>query len=306
MARVRSLAAVGVDARRFTAWFGPWANQLMPLFTSCKTTMHSDLLAAPMEQFDSAVGEDPDWEDKVSDKLYWRGSNTGTAWHRNALWQQTQRARLVRIANDMSNHTRPVRMADEHQQLEVFEAPAHELSQRYFDIAFTGGPTQCDVGDTTCETLKEVFPFVQSSGGSQIEANSHKYIVDVDGSALRVYVGVSDALRWLVRSFPSITAFEVGDPEELDHAGVVYGSHPAMVSLHTIESRLQRSHRQCVRAPREDLTHAVMAFFTGDTIGDDANDHLGNFIGQNGVEFAAKHWRYEDMEGPLDRYKHRS
>lgn len=39
-----------------------------------------------------------------------------------------------------------------------------------------------------------------------------------------------------------------------------------------------------------------MAFFAGDLDGKNGHDELARQIGQNGKDYAANFWRYEDME----------
>jgi hypothetical protein len=40
----------------------------------------------------------------------------------------------------------------------------------------------------------------------------------------------------------------------------------------------------------------IMAFFSGDMNGQNGHDHLAKQIADQGKEYAAKHWRYADME----------
>lgn len=69
----------------------PTAN-MYPTLSMCKTTLHSDVLAASPESWTQDVGDDPAWEDKKWDKLLWRGKTTGiyydskkSQWSRSAL-----------------------------------------------------------------------------------------------------------------------------------------------------------------------------------------------------------------------------
>lgn len=54
------------------------------------------------------------------------------------------------------------------------------LSDRYFDVAFTGEPLQCDEADGTCAAVKRTFRFAPSMGAA--EANQYRYVIDVDGN----------------------------------------------------------------------------------------------------------------------------
>ena len=54
------------------------------------------------------------------------------------------------------------------------------LSARYFDVAFTGAPLQCDEGDGTCAAVKRTYRFAPSM--SAATANQYRYVIDVDGN----------------------------------------------------------------------------------------------------------------------------
>lgn len=75
---------------------GPRPGLLFPMFTMTTTTMHSDLLVPPIDQYDHPLGIDPIWEEKIHEKLLWRGTTTGadlTNEH-HRIW--SQRVRLCR------------------------------------------------------------------------------------------------------------------------------------------------------------------------------------------------------------------
>lgn len=70
-------------------------GSLYPLFTWAKTTLHSDLLVTPLEQYYLPDVPDVEWENKTYNKLLWRGSNTGAGFNRGSKWRSSQRARFV-------------------------------------------------------------------------------------------------------------------------------------------------------------------------------------------------------------------
>ena len=79
----------------FTTSVGTNPGELVPLFTFAKTTVHSDILATPLEQYSSTyIGDDPDWKDKSINKLLWRGSTTGVEFAKHVKWELSQRARM--------------------------------------------------------------------------------------------------------------------------------------------------------------------------------------------------------------------
>lgn len=86
----------------------PHHSPLTPLFSLSKTSLHSDILGVPFEQWvdtnsDSVEGSLIKFEDKTNDKLLWRGSNTGAFYrHEGELdWRKTHRHRFVELVNGL-------------------------------------------------------------------------------------------------------------------------------------------------------------------------------------------------------------
>ncbi|WVR06467.1 hypothetical protein IAU60_003498 [Kwoniella sp. DSM 27419] len=78
-------------------------TQLLPLFSLAKTSINSDILITPLDQFFDQSGEDPAWEDKVNSKLVWRGSPTGISMMTKELdWRSAHRVRLHQFAANRS------------------------------------------------------------------------------------------------------------------------------------------------------------------------------------------------------------
>lgn len=70
---------------------------LLPTFSLSKTSLHTDVLGVPMEQWMEDLPT-IDWEARRQDRLLWRGSNTG-AWYSDEIdWRRTHRVRLVELA----------------------------------------------------------------------------------------------------------------------------------------------------------------------------------------------------------------
>nr|XP_018262209.1 uncharacterized protein I303_05225 [Kwoniella dejecticola CBS 10117]OBR84367.1 hypothetical protein I303_05225 [Kwoniella dejecticola CBS 10117] len=73
----------------------------------------SDILVTPTDQFDFAIGKDPVWEDKDSDKLVWRGSSTGISMMNSSIpWRQAHRIRLHHFAANSSTDSMPFLVPD--------------------------------------------------------------------------------------------------------------------------------------------------------------------------------------------------
>ncbi|WVQ96630.1 hypothetical protein IAU59_003735 [Kwoniella sp. CBS 9459] len=79
-------------------------TQLLPLFSLAKTSINSDILITPLDQFHDNPGKDPVWEEKDSSKLVWRGSPTGISMMTSDLpWRQAHRVRLHHFAANRSS-----------------------------------------------------------------------------------------------------------------------------------------------------------------------------------------------------------
>ncbi|GJN90525.1 hypothetical protein Rhopal_003536-T1 [Rhodotorula paludigena] len=168
----------------FTAWTGPRPHLLYPLFSFTKTSSHADLLMPYLtSDFYAEIGRDPLWEQKQHNMVLWRGDTTG-AWHSKASgWRQTQRARLVALANAKAGST-SFHLADTSSSppdaLRLSSAPTADLTHHYFDMAYVGAPKQCSEKDTTCKLLQHEMRFDRELLPD--EENQYKYVVDVDAN----------------------------------------------------------------------------------------------------------------------------
>ncbi|ODO05163.1 hypothetical protein L198_01851 [Cryptococcus wingfieldii CBS 7118] len=78
-------------------------TQLLPLFSLAKTSINSDILITPLDQFNHETGKDLEFRDKPSSRLAWRGSPTGISWMNAQVdWRNAHRIRLHRYANNRS------------------------------------------------------------------------------------------------------------------------------------------------------------------------------------------------------------
>ncbi|KAF8340940.1 hypothetical protein F5887DRAFT_978521 [Amanita rubescens] len=112
------------------------------------------------------------WDEKIDERIFWRGSNTGMNFGETTRWRWSQRPRLVNITN----------------QLEGFESVLLPTSldprkrrktAAMTDISFTGFPIGCEPG--YCNYLSTQFPFLAKHDSGGLDAGKHKYFVDVDG-----------------------------------------------------------------------------------------------------------------------------
>lgn len=154
---------------------GPPPQQTMvPRFADCSTLVHHDIqrpsLLAWVEDFD-----DPEWDDKLDERLSWRGSNTGM-WHDiHTPWKYSQRDRLVAWASDMNGTASVLASSVQIGGLGVVEMPKSRMNPAMLDIAFAGKPIQCS--PEVCEEMERLFDWRQTQ--SPKEAGNYKYVIDV-------------------------------------------------------------------------------------------------------------------------------
>jgi len=142
----------------FTSAIGTNLANLVPLFTFAKTNLHADILATPLEQYsDFYIGYDPVWDEKLNNKLLWRGSTTGAEFAKGVEWQLSQRARLHFMSHE-TNGIKKVLWADKKEsKMKVDDFNIKELNELYMDVAFSGVPVQCD--DETCKVMEKIIDF---------------------------------------------------------------------------------------------------------------------------------------------------
>lgn len=78
---------------------GPRPGFLFPLFSFTTSSLHSDLLLPPLEQYEAPVGADLPWALKKHDKALWRGSTTGSDLTQPHARKYSQRVRLAKRAS---------------------------------------------------------------------------------------------------------------------------------------------------------------------------------------------------------------
>jgi hypothetical protein len=120
-------------------------KKLLPVFSLSKTSLHADVLAVAVEQRSKKRPVKP-WAERTSDKLLWRGSNTGAHYAKNTPWQQSHRIRAVNVTRHDVEGTvdvlPPASYPNGDAQLAeaLSRLPATELNSKMFDVAFTGSP----------------------------------------------------------------------------------------------------------------------------------------------------------------------
>ncbi|OAV90176.1 hypothetical protein PTTG_08354 [Puccinia triticina 1-1 BBBD Race 1] len=255
-----------VQLNGFLSATQPKVHPFFPLFSFTKLNGFAELPLSPPSQFRQEVGNDPPWEEKKN-KLFWRGSTTGTYFSRINNWRRSQRTRLVMFSNEPRGNV-SVRTTDSKDHLEYFEADTRVLNERYFDIGFTNSPVQCDNSDQSCEAVRNAYVFKPYAEPST--TNTFKYLLDVDGN------GWSGRFHRLMSTKSAILKSTIFPEWYAD--------------------RIQPWHHYIpVKVDYQDL-YDIMGFFLGDSNGLNAHDQIGKQIGQQGHEWTEEFWRLTDMQ----------
>ena len=243
---------------------------LVPLFSWAKTRMHSDILVTPLEQYDDDyMMKDPPFDLKTKNKLMWRGSSTGSEFRSGHPWEQSQRARLHFMGAEKSGK-REIMWSDEGAMV-LQNASNKDINSLYMDVKLSGQPSQCD--PETCERMSQIIDFAPTMGLE--EQNQYRYMLDVDGN------GWSGRFNRLL-STNSVVLKSTIFPEWYQDRIIPW--------VHYVPVKVDYSD-----------VYDIMAFFTGNPEGQGAHDDLAKRIGEQGKEFAQRHWRRSDMAAYMFR-----
>ncbi|GAA5943781.1 uncharacterized protein JCM15063_006491, partial [Sporobolomyces koalae] len=248
----------------FTSWIGPRPGILYPIFSSTTTSMHSDFLISPVDQYDYRLGDDPAWENKMYDKVVWRGSTTGADLNIEHHRKWSQRIRLCRLPFESGSKTLPYSPADSPTSfgpMSTFTARSKTLANRYFDFAFIGEPTQCD-DLATCRDFEKQFRWDEGFMEPEVQ-NEYKYVIDIDGN------GWSGRFHRLMSS-NSLVLKSTIFPE--------WYSDMIQPWVHYVP----------ISTDYQDLW-SIMAFFKGDENGVGSHDDIARQLATNGKEWTEKH-----------------
>ncbi|GAA5838080.1 hypothetical protein JCM9279_004120 [Rhodotorula babjevae] len=260
----------------FTSWTGPRPGVIFPLFSFTTSSLTSDILLPPLEQYERSPGPDPSWSDKKHDKALWRGSTTGGDLTNAHARKYSQRMRLARLPGATKFVTVPLALDDrEGAPGPVVEhtAPASEFADAYLDVLFSGGPAQCG-DEATCAEIEREFEWAGYM--SEAEQNEYKYILDVDGN------GWSGRFHRLM-STNSLILKSTVFPE--------WYSDRIQPWVHYVP----------VKTDYTDL-YPILAFFKGaPEDGQGGHDALAERIAAQGKQWAEENWRWVDMQAYLLR-----
>ncbi|KAH6904196.1 hypothetical protein BKA70DRAFT_1432400 [Coprinopsis sp. MPI-PUGE-AT-0042] len=246
---------------------GPWSQEAMvPEFSQCSTTLHHNIrYPTPYGWIEDVYPrtEDPIFEEKVDDRLSWRGRNTGMFHATDTLWRNSHRDFLVRFANELHGTLKviPPNVSHDEPLGDLREFRKSRINPAMMDVAFAEGPIACS--DRVCPQLQSLYPFRPFQGGKA--AGQYKS-TETAGLGRFKKLMTSNALIFKSTIYPEWYADRI------------------QPWVHYIPVQLDLS----------DL-HDSLMFFRGDGNGDGAHEELGRKIASAGREWSRTYWREEDL-----------
>ncbi|KAJ3774584.1 glycosyl transferase family 90-domain-containing protein [Lentinula raphanica] len=245
---------------------------LIPRFSFSPSTLHHDILFAnPMNWVaELPGGANPAWEERVDERLHWRGANTGIHYSKRILWRLSHRIKMVEWANDHLYSGLRILGLGAKRGERVGEGTVVEKARwapAMLDIAFAGQAINCEEQDGTCAELREMFEWKKRV--NFIDAGKYKYVLDIDGNA------------WSARFKRLMTT-----------SSCIF---KATVYPEWFTDRIQPwVHYVPVQIDLSDLWD-TFTFFRGDLNGDHGHDELAKKIGEAGSVWSQTFWRQEDL-----------
>lgn len=250
---------------------GPFGTQtIAPLFSYSSSAIHSDIHVTPTYSWVEDIYPreiDPEFENKVDNRLLWRGGNTGILHDHTKEWWLSQRDRLVEWANELSGTAivLPARLSAFEKIGVGDKVNKADINPAMFDIAFAGHPSFCGGGD--CKELVERYDW--RAPQSIANAGKYKYVFDVDGN------GWSSRFKRLMTSNSLI--------------------FKASVYPEWFTDRIEPwVHYIPVKYDYTDV-HDSLTFFRGDLSGRGSHLDMASKIAKAGREWSKTFWRKEDM-----------
>ncbi|KAF4610078.1 hypothetical protein D9613_010468 [Agrocybe pediades] len=257
-------------------------RKLIPQFSFGPTLVHHDITPAlPINWIEDIhpKSDNPEWDDRVDSRMYWRGRNTGI-WHADdKRWDLAQRERLVSWGGDGESMT-----PDSGRDMTVLMPTAEgkrvglgmsvskaQWRPAMVDVAFAGDPVNCP--PDMCGRLGEIFEFRKYQG--QSFARKYKYYIDVDGN------GWSSRFKRLITSNAVVFKSTIYPEWYLDRVAPWVHYVPIKVDL-------------------SDLWDAF-TFFRGDPLGNGAHEDMAKKIAEEGRKWSKTFWRREDMTAYMFR-----
>ncbi|GHJ84047.1 hypothetical protein NliqN6_0449 [Naganishia liquefaciens] len=273
-------------------------SPMVPVISYCKTTHNNDIMGVALDAMNKTLPAMA-WKEKTIDKVVWRGSFTGAFHGEQFHWRNSQRERMVTLANNREDHMMDV-LVQQGRKLKRKEYSLESLNERFLDIEPVGGAVQVSseprVGSNCQLTAAFSGPSFTCFMGAHLFASSHpkvcdqmleeftfgdmmtpetalkyKYTVDIDGN------GWSSRFRRLLTSSSVILKSTIF-PE--------WNSDILIPWYHYVPLKVDYS----------DL-YDIMVYFAGSPDGQvKGHDDQAARIAQRGRAFAVDRWRWEDMQ----------
>ncbi|WVO19106.1 uncharacterized protein IAS62_000383 [Cryptococcus decagattii] len=266
----------------------PWSENATDEFQLLsKFPFDSSFQTTPMEGYMNITEDVPflaKWEDKIDNRLFWRGSTTG-GYTAQRDWRDSHRLRLHLMINGpkggdawWDQQLRDVMVPDGEGGFKIVRRWERVLSKAYADVKLSGQPVQCP-SEEICKEVANTIEF-----GNKVwpdEAAVYKYNLDVDGN------GWSSRFHRLLSSGSPVIKFTMFPEWHQEWLTPWYHYIP-------------------LKPDYSDL-YDIMAFFVGPL--DDAghidyskgHDYLAQKIGNAGQKFALEHWSWVDMQAYMFR-----
>lgn len=257
-----------------------------PQLSNCATLLHADIRATSLAQAAEFSEDDPRWEDKDDDRLFWRGTPTGMWHHDGVNWRQSHRVRLVNYTGAIMDRKlldpnsdfyyvsflRPTESAD----IPVGEPESYaryRLNDAFMDVSFVSPVSGCE--GTVCDVFAQELPWGERVEAGPRGAGRYKYLFDVDGN------GWSSRFRRLISSHSLVFKSTIYPEWWLDRV---------QPWLHYVPIQLDYS----------DLYDSLV-FFAGDQSGEGAHEDMAKEIAFAGRDWARRYWRDVDVTAYMFR-----
>ncbi|KAG2340814.1 hypothetical protein BDR05DRAFT_889164 [Suillus weaverae] len=244
-------------------------STLIPRFSLCSTVVHHDIRpAVPYGWVEDLPGSDnPPWEERVDERLLWRGTNTGIFHGVDTRWRQGHRDHLIQFVNDMAGTADVLRspLNDSEPVGEPVPLRKAYLNPALIDIQFAGQAGSC--APNLCDQLDRLYDWRKMQ--TLQEAGRYKYVFDIDGH------GWSGRFKRLITSNSLVFKNTIFPEWFMDRIAPWVHYVPVQVDL-------------------SDL-YDTFTFFRGGLEGEGAHEDLAKKIAAAGREWSQIYWRREDL-----------
>jgi len=152
---------------------------LVPRFSFCSTVVHHDIRPAVLYGWveDLPKSDNPPWEERLDERLLWRGTNTGIFHGPGTRWRQGHRDHLIRYVNDLAGTADVLRSPPNGSEPVGEPVPLRKayLNPALMDIQFGGTPNSCS--PEVCDEVDRIYDWRKMQ--TLQEAGRYKYVFDV-------------------------------------------------------------------------------------------------------------------------------